>query len=325
MLNLSDEQTHVPAAVTRWTVPFQSREEAQAYLSGDSITCLLCGVDLQWLPKHLKDAHQVSPADYRRRFGVPRDLALISAKLRARCKRNLTPGRLAEMAAAARAARASRVVALPDRPVKPSPQSDSAGPAETFLAPPLPPPPDAPAFRFIGKEAIVDRQFQSMQEVDDYLSGPVIVCLICGKRLQRLQGHLQAAHDATPGEYQAEFGIPFSRGLVSAPSAARSRAIMMRPDRMAQILELSHRDRSGYGPHKPARPHSPAVRALWKKNSETGRYFAREFVTLPCTKCGKDVVTTRLGAVQSVTCLDCTTPGGRQARLSYWRSKWEAA
>jgi predicted transcriptional regulator len=334
-----------PATVSRWSVPFQTLEEVRAYLAGDSITCLVCGAVMHKLPKHLKDIHGMTSDDYRCRFGIPFGRSLTSATARDRMRQSISPEKAAKFRAAAEAQRANRASrkGLPrtTRGVIPAVQnhskmaaaklhknpSDSDAPQvqpqafePTYLAPPLPAP--TQTFRFIGKEAIVDRQFQTMQEVEDYLSGPDIMCLICGRRFQRLNRHVQHAHDIRPDEYKFEFGIPYSRGLVSLPSGAKTTAANKRPERIAQITQLGKGTRKT---QKPPRPNVPAVRDLmqnlWKKMCESGRLFTREYVTIPCTKCGREVVTTRLCALQTVTCLDCTTPGSRKSRLYYWRSK----
>ena len=331
-----------PGAVSRWSVPFQTLEEVRAYLSGDSITCLVCGAVMHRLPKHLKDAHRMTSDDYRRRFGIPFGRSLTSATARENMRRSLSPEKIAKFRAAADAQRANRASrkGLPrtTRGVissvrnhakvswakrRKSQEGTPAAPAQspafepTYLAPPLPVP--TQIFRFIGKESVVNRQFQTMQEIEDYLGEPTIRCLICGRRFQRLNRHVQHAHDITPDEYKFEFGIPFTRGLVSLPSGAKTTAANMRPERIAQITHIKRNQSQG----KP-RPLAPAMRALVKKKAQTRRYPTREQVTAPCVKCGKDVVTTRIHALRTVTCLDCTTPGARRFRLYYWRSKLAA-
>ena len=59
-------------------------------------------------------------------------------------------------------------------------------------------------------------------ELDQYLGGSTIACLLCNRRFQRLAFHLHAKHGLTVDEYNAIFGIPSSRGLTCKPSRARS-------------------------------------------------------------------------------------------------------
>lgn len=54
--------------------------------------------------------------------------------------------------------------------------------------------------------------FQTSQEVDDYLSGDVVTCLICGNGKKSLALHIRA-HGITPEEYRRKYNIPLRRAL----------------------------------------------------------------------------------------------------------------
>jgi hypothetical protein len=66
------------------------------------------------------------------------------------------------------------------------------------------------------------RHFQTRGEVERYFGGKTITCLICGGRYGRLSYHLAAKHEMTTDEYKSRFGLPWSRGLISARSLANS-------------------------------------------------------------------------------------------------------
>jgi len=57
--------------------------------------------------------------------------------------------------------------------------------------------------------------FKTLDQIEDYLGGEKIECLICGKKLSTLGTHLRRMHDWTVEEYKEHFGIPIGRGLVS--------------------------------------------------------------------------------------------------------------
>ena len=57
-------------------------------------------------------------------------------------------------------------------------------------------------------------EFKTKEEVDNYLSGDTIECLICGKNFKSLSAHLKT-HNITAKEYKLLLGIPMSRGLCS--------------------------------------------------------------------------------------------------------------
>lgn len=170
---------------------------------------------------------------------------------------------------------------------------------------------------------MTNEPFQTMQEVDDYLSGNVIVCLVCGKRLQRLNIHLQKTHNITPDEYRRQFGIPSTRSLTSAPSRAKSGAAMT-PERIEALKRLGTHNNPAIRRGTWLRGRVPAVADLWKKSAETGRYFSRKLVIAKCAKCSCDIAVTALGATQTSRCYNCTSYEAKKARRHYWRQKWAA-
>src|SRR3954453_19765292 len=68
-----------------------------------------------------------------------------------------------------------------------------------------------------------EAKFTTMEEVRNYLSGQDITCLICGKRMQRIQYLHLLKHDLDADGYRERFGIPWSYSLTSAPSRKASR------------------------------------------------------------------------------------------------------
>lgn len=64
--------------------------------------------------------------------------------------------------------------------------------------------------------------FATRHDVDRYLGGETIECLLCGQHFRRLGGHLRAAHGVSANEYRSSFGLPWARGLISAASVAAS-------------------------------------------------------------------------------------------------------
>lgn len=64
---------------------FECREEVDAYLSGDRITCLLCGRSYKILDTHLRGAHQIDSDEYRERYGLPYRRGLCSVGFSDNC------------------------------------------------------------------------------------------------------------------------------------------------------------------------------------------------------------------------------------------------
>ena len=56
--------------------------------------------------------------------------------------------------------------------------------------------------------------FKTNDDVEEYLSGDKVECLICGRRYKLLSAHLKS-HDLSKADYCREFGIPSHFGLCS--------------------------------------------------------------------------------------------------------------
>ena len=82
--------------------------------------------------------------------------------------------------------------------------------------------------------------FQTMDDVNEYLSGTRIECLVCGKRFHCLtHQHLQL-HGLSLDEYRVKFGIPYRRSLTSADLRDRFRA-RVTPESIEILLDARAR------------------------------------------------------------------------------------
>lgn len=55
--------------------------EVKKSIGKDSITCLICGAKMRVLTKHLREAHGLTPAEYRSQFGIAKTQALAARSL----------------------------------------------------------------------------------------------------------------------------------------------------------------------------------------------------------------------------------------------------
>jgi hypothetical protein len=62
--------------------------------------------------------------------------------------------------------------------------------------------------------------FECREDVDSYLGGDKIICLLCGLDFRGLGPHLSAVHLISDDQYREKYGLPYKRGLVSAASHA---------------------------------------------------------------------------------------------------------
>lgn len=82
-----------------------------------------------------------------------------------------------------------------------------------------------------------------MEEIDAYLDGDKVTCLVCGKSFVTLSPHINVAHQLTAEAYKQRYDIPWRRGLISRPLRER-KAKMMKGYKEAGIL-----------PHAPSPEH----------------------------------------------------------------------
>jgi hypothetical protein len=60
-------------------------------------------------------------------------------------------------------------------------------------------------------------KFTSKEDIERYFSNPDgIQCLLCGRVVETLNGHLQMVHGTSHQQYRERYGLPWRRGLVSA-------------------------------------------------------------------------------------------------------------
>jgi len=92
----------------------------------------------------------------------------------------------------------------------------------------------------------VERKFESLKEVKQYLEGDKIACLLCGRLFANLGCHVVKMHDMSCDEYRELYGIPYTFGLVSSDTAERYgvRAKERAERRGNEMVELMARGRA---------------------------------------------------------------------------------
>jgi predicted transcriptional regulator len=71
--------------------------EVKKSVFADHLACLACGASFSTLKRHLNTEHQLTPHEYRERYGLPRDYPLVApdyAKVRSRLAKKIGFGRV---------------------------------------------------------------------------------------------------------------------------------------------------------------------------------------------------------------------------------------
>lgn len=92
-------------------------------------------------------------------------------------------------------------------------------------------------------------------EIDAYLSGDRIVCLLCGQKRRSLGTHIGPIHNVTVDEYKTMFGLPWRTGLACSETRVMHSEIMK-----GSLAENDHlapyRHLARTGKHRPKQPYA---------------------------------------------------------------------
>lgn len=72
----------------------------------------------------------------------------------------------------------------------------------------------------------INKPFESINDVREYLGGDRIACLLCGKNYKSIGVHLLKIHDITADKYREKYKIPWTYALASRETSAIHREIM---------------------------------------------------------------------------------------------------
>jgi hypothetical protein len=109
-------------------------------------------------------------------------------------------------------------------------------------------------------------KFGTKAEIDDYLAGNKVECLLCGKRFIALPKHLEYAHDLTADDYRERYGLPWKRGLCGVGlSKKRSKLLLERlKNGFRPPIEIAMKKSVG-APRRPDQPFLVKIKAGTKK------------------------------------------------------------
>lgn len=81
----------------------------------------------------------------------------------------------------------------------------------------------------------------SPDDLNNYLSGDKIVCLLCGKSYKALNdGHLRRVHGVTQDQYRERYDIPFTVGLISGSLKKRKRDVALETNCFESLRPFTH-------------------------------------------------------------------------------------
>ena len=99
--SLSTAETAVAAAAAK----IEPAVAVTKSVFADHLVCLACGASFSMLKRHLRTEHQLTPIEYRERYGLPRDYPIVApdyAKVRSRLAKKAGLGRVGHRRSAAK-------------------------------------------------------------------------------------------------------------------------------------------------------------------------------------------------------------------------------
>ena len=63
--------------------------------------------------------------------------------------------------------------------------------------------------------------FETRGQIDAYLGGQRVTCLLCGHEYRILETHLRGVHSMTGDDYRELYGLPYHRGLCGSSFSER--------------------------------------------------------------------------------------------------------
>lgn len=130
--------------------------------------------------------------------------------------------------------------------------------------------------------------FKTAAEVDEYLGGDTIKCLLCGGPFQILGRHLISEHGISGREYKLRFGIPLTRPLSVSVVRDRARIRIQGLIASGAIQTSADEDRARLLASKPRAYVAPtAPSAIAAMNHGVKANPSHKLIDTFCSVCGK--------------------------------------
>lgn len=85
--------------------------------------------------------------------------------------------------------------------------------------------------------------FSRINDIEAYISGDTITCLVCGQERRGLIAHVRSMHDMDATEYRQRFNIPSRFSLLGTATREKRRKWALREENMVRIAQLGRESR----------------------------------------------------------------------------------
>jgi len=162
----------------------------------------------------------------------------------------------------------------------------------------------------------MNKPFRTIEEVNDYLSGDRIKCLVCDKWYIHLGIHISRKHTISLRDYRIEFNIPLKKGLIGRK--LRENTVEKSKHSFSDAKFLSFQNRKNRGGNKKGNILPELSKEKIFQASQTGRQINIAIKkTVSCGRCGSELIRSKLAisGLKSKTRL----PSCKQCKMYYNR------
>jgi|GEM_PF-5847544 len=134
-------------------------------------------------------------------------------------------------------------------------------------------------------------EFKTEKEVQEYLHGDRIQCLLCGRSFKALVTHLLKIHNVSVDDYKIRYGLPWTRGLACSETSVKCSQSCIRRINSGELdlskvaghrksFKTTQRPLHGYVKEKQQKSNPAGINALLeysKKNKGINKYKDHDF------------------------------------------------
>jgi len=168
------------------------------------------------------------------------------------------------------------------------------------------------------------RRFDKLEDVEFYLSGDVLNCLICGKSYQILSRHLTSGHGCSHKKYKDFLNIPrkyplMVKSVIEQRSLHGKEQIEKNPEKL-EMLKCGAHNKTGYNGGIVSSISIKNRKEAGVRNGKANKGHKHTREAGACSSCGKQIEISSIRRNRIVKCEDCISVTQREAQ-NRWNEK----
>lgn len=168
------------------------------------------------------------------------------------------------------------------------------------------------------------RRFDKLEDVQFYLSGDVLTCLICGKSYQILSRHLTSGHRCSHKKYKDLLNIPrkyplMTKSIIEQRSLHGKEQMEKSPEKL-EMLKCGAYNKTGYNGGIVSSISIKNKKEASERNGKANKGHKHHREIGECSSCGKQIEISSLRRNRIVKCEDCRSVAQMES-AKLWNEK----